>query len=462
LPPTFLDLAVLDSPTPDALALHVMRKDGSLDDLPISAAQKAMLGHLKFSGEEGAVQLLFDAEGTLTGAVLGLGSAPSMRGFGAAALKLPEGRYQLTDGAINATDAAFNWALGAYQFTRYRKASRAPSTLCVEAGARERASLLAQGVFLARDLINTPAEDMGPSALAAEIDRVGAMFDAKVSHVVGDDLLEQNYPLVHAVGRTATDAPRLAILEWGAPGHPKVSLVGKGVTFDTGGLNLKPGNFMALMKKDMGGAATALGLAQMIMASRLAVRLQLIIPMVENAIGGGAFRPGDVYPSRKGLTVEIENTDAEGRLILADALTRACEDSPELLIDFATLTGAARVALGPDLAPVFTDDEALSCQIVEAGRHVDDLCWPLPLHMPYLSELDSRIADICHSSPSGMAGSITAALFLRRFVEGPVWVHFDIFGWNPKAGPARPLGGEMLGARAVFAMLEARYRTKRA
>jgi len=298
---------------------------------------------------------------------------------------------------------------------------------------------------------------MGPEALEAAVRVLAGRHGADVSAIRGDDLLTQNFPLIHAVGRAAAQAPRLVEYVWGRKDAPKVTLVGKGVTFDTGGLDIKPESAMAIMKKDMGGAATALALADMLMSAGVDIRLRVIIAIVENSISASSFRPGDIYTSRKGLSVEIGNTDAEGRLILADALTYADEGEPELLLDFATLTGAARVALGPDLPPFYTDDEALAAEITQFSRLHHDPVWRMPLWQPYASLLEGKISDLNNISGGPFAGSITAALFLKRFVTTPSWVHFDVYGWNPSTKPGRPEGGEIQSARLLYELILRRY-----
>ena len=321
---------------------------------------------------------------------------------------------------------------------------------------------MAEAASLARDLINTPPNDMGPEELASAAQALATRFGASFNCIVGDDLTRQNFPLIHAVGMASSRAPRLIDLTWGDPDHPKVTLVGKGVCFDSGGLDLKPSSGMLIMKKDMGGAASALALASMIMDAQLPLRLRVIIPIVENAIAGNAFRPGDIYRSRKGLTVEIGNTDAEGRLILADALALADEEEPDLLFDFATLTGAARIALGPDLPPMYSDDDALAAACLEHSRKVHDPIWRMPLWMPYDKQLDGKLSDLVNVSSGPLAGSITAALFLRRFVErAKAWAHFDVYAWTPKPLPGRPEGGEVQVARLLFSMLANGYAQKR-
>ena len=373
---------------------------------------------------------------------------------------LPEGTYRL-DGIALGT-AALGWLLGQYKFDRYLKNDnpRGPRILLtgdvaqIDAVVRE-----AEAVALVRDLVNTPAADMGPGDLEAEAAAMAKAHDAVLTVTKGHEL-ETGYPMIHAVGAAAAKehAPRLIELEWGNPANPRVAIIGKGVTFDSGGLDIKPSAGMRLMKKDMGGAAHALALAQLVMQARLPVRLHLLIPAVENAIAGNAFRPGDILASRKGLTVEISNTDAEGRLVLADALTRAAENAPSLIVDFATLTGAARVALGPDLPASFANDNALAESVLAAGTAQADPLWRLPLHSGYDDMLKSDIADLNNSPDGGFAGAITAALFLQKFVpEGTPWLHLDTFAWRPAAKPGRPKGGDALGLRAVWAMLRNRF-----
>ncbi len=322
----------------------------------------------------------------------------------------------------------------------------------------EEVGRIATATFLARDLINTPAADMGPDDLAAAAEGIARAHGATCEIILGDALLDENYPMIHAVGRAAAVAPRLIDMRWGRADAPRVTLVGKGVCFDTGGLDLKPSSAMLLMKKDMGGAACVLALAQLVMEAGLDVRLRVLVPAVENSVSGNAFRPGDVLQSRKGVTVEIGNTDAEGRLVLADALTEADSEAPDLIVDMATLTGAARTALGPDLPPFYTDDEALAAEIAASASATSDPLWRMPLWRPYDSWLESKIADVNHVSDGPFAGSVTAALFLRRFVEkAGAYVHFDIYGWAPKAKPGRPVGGEAQGVRALYDLLKRRY-----
>ncbi|WP_428686574.1 leucyl aminopeptidase family protein [Roseibium sp.] len=393
------------------------------------------------------------------------GDAANPFALGGLVKSLPEGDYHLADGFPDAEQAALGFALSAYSFTRYVEQPDKKRRLAIggETGL-DRLRIILDGVRLARDLINTPANDMGPEELATAISDTFAAHGGSGRVIVGEDLLEQNFPMVHAVGRASSRAPRLADFTWGAEDAPKVTLVGKGVIFDTGGLNLKPGSSMALMKKDMGGAANVLGLASMIMAAKLPVRLRVIVPCVENAVSGNSFRPGDILSSRKGLSVEIGNTDAEGRLVLGDALALADEESPDLLIDMATLTGAARVALGPDLPPYYTHDEELAEDIAVMAEAANDPLWRMPLWQPYMKYLDSKVADLNHINTigAGFAGSVTAALFLSRFVENTQsWAHFDIFGWTPIEKPGKPAGGEAQAIRCLFDLVTERFEAKK-
>ncbi len=347
--------------------------------------------------------------------------------------------------------------MSGYRFRNYRKSDGGAQAELVAPSGAEGLEAIAKAVGLSRDLINTPTSDMGPDELESAIRDLAAGFDASVSVTKGEELLAQNFPMIHAVGRASDKEPRLIDMRWGKQG-PTVTLVGKGVCFDTGGLNIKPGNSMSLMKKDMGGAATTIGLAHMIMAAKLPVQLRLLVPAVENSISAGAFRPGDILTSRKGLTVEINNTDAEGRLVLADALALADEESPDLTICMATLTGAARVALGPEVIPFYTDESDLAEGLSAAGARVADPLWQMPLWPGYETAIEPGIADLDNAPSGGFAGSITAALFLRRFVEqAKEFAHFDVYGWTPSPLPARPKGGECQAARAIFDLLQTRY-----
>ncbi len=373
---------------------------------------------------------------------------------------LPEGNYRLKNGTVGA--AGLGWLLAQHRFDRYRQdeAPAGPRVLLTsDVAFIDETIRLATATATVRDLVNIGASDLGPAALEAEAEALASAHGATLTVTRGDALVT-GYPMIHIVGQAATRdrAPRLIELEWGDPAHPRIAIIGKGVCFDSGGLDIKPSSGMRLMKKDMGGAAHALALAGLIMGGRLKVRLHLLIPAVENAIAGNAFRPGDVLPTRKGLTVENTNTDAEGRLILGDALTRAGEEKPELMLDFATLTGAARVALGPDLPATFSNDDGLADALIAAGQAVHDPLWRLPLWDGYDEMLKSDIADLVNAPDSGFAGTITAALFLRRFVpKGTLWAHLDTFAWRPVAKPGRPKGGEALGLRAAWAMLKTRY-----
>jgi leucyl aminopeptidase len=373
-------------------------------------------------------------------------------------LKLAPGRYSLGKGAVALGEdkAAFSWALGSYQFTRYKKARRKPSDLQLGATAKvTRALGLAEAVKLVRDLVNTPAEDMGPAELSDIVREQAELFGAEFDEWVGDELLAQNFPAIHAVGRAASREPRLLELNWGNPKHPRLAIVGKGVCFDTGGLDIKSAEGMRLMKKDMGGAAHAIALARLVMQRKLPYRLQLLVPAVENAIDGGAYRPGDVVRTRHGHTVEIGNTDAEGRVVLCDALAYAVEEKPKTVIDFATLTGAARVALGPELPAMFANDERLAARLLSASKAVEDPIWRLPLWRNYRRLFDSDVADFNNSGKAGFAGAIVGALFLDWFVpQGTAWAHFDTYAWNDVSRPGRPVGGDALGLRAALAALE--------
>ena len=377
-----------------------------------------------------------------------------------AAESLPEGTYKLAEGSPG--PAVLGWLLAQYRFDRFKKDKQAKGPrmlLSGEPAKIEEAVRLAEATNLVRDLVNLPAGDLGPAELQAAAEPVAAAAGAKLKVTIGKELAE-HYPMIHAVGAAATDAraPRLIELEWGRPDHPRIAIVGKGVCFDTGGLDIKPSSGMRLMKKDMGGAAHALALAQMIVAANLPVRLHLLIPAVENAVSAAVTRPGDILRSRQGLSVEIGNTDAEGRLILADALTRACEDKPELIIDFATLTGAARVALGPDLPALFANDDSLAADLIAGGEGVSDPVWRMPLWKAYEELFASDVADLSNAGETPFAGSVTAALFLQKFVgEGVKWAHFDTFAWRPSAKPGRPKGGEALGLRAAWQALKGRY-----
>jgi len=414
-----------------------------------------------FTAKPGSVCLLPSASGALAGVAAGIVSADDPWACGGLSTTLPQGDYYLAGewSAAVKERLALGWGLGAYQFTRYRQAKPPTARLSVDSTCdlrQVRAQI--QAIGLVRDLINTPAEDLMPEHLADTMVVLGKEFGARVEQVVGDALLEQNFPAIHAVGRASVHAPRLLDLRWGEEGNPRLTLVGKGVCFDSGGLDLKSANGMRLMKKDMGGAAHALGLARLIMSTGLPVRLRVLVAAVENAVAGNALRPGDVIRSRKGLTIEIDNTDAEGRLILCDALAEGATEQPELLIDFATLTGAARVALGTEVPALFSNSDELAAGLLAAAEAQQDPLWRLPLYNPYREMLDSKIADIANAANAPYAGAITAALFLREFVpEETAWAHVDVMAWNTRSRPGRPEGGEAMGIRAVFHYLRQRF-----
>ncbi len=414
-----------------------------------------------FEPKAGKHLIVPDKDGNLAGVLFGLEAAddPVHDLFrpGALVNVLPAGTYRFANAPHDARLGALAFAIGSYQFTRYRKGSERNVKLVVPDGVDgEDISHIAEAVTLCRDLINTPSNDLGPAEIEDAVRKLAAQHGAAIN-VTSGDALEKGFPLIHAVGKGSERAPRLIDLTWGKDSDPKITLVGKGVAFDTGGLDIKPASGMLNMKKDMGGAATALALAHMIMAGGLKVRLRVLVPAVENSISGISFRPRDVYVSRKGLSVEIGNTDAEGRLILADALALADEEKPALIADFATLTGAARVAMGPELAPFFTDDDQLAGELMAAGTREYDPLWRMPLWRPYDSMLNSKVADFNNVGSGPHGGAITAALFLRRFVEAKSWLHLDIFAWTASAKPGRPEGGELQSARAIYAMLKERY-----
>jgi len=446
-----------------ATALHLVDKKGFdswLKGRPARVRQAVSAQGFKGEGHQLAI---LPGEQADWSAVLGVANVDELSPWclAKAAESLPDGKYRVEGRGPG--PAALGWLLAQYRFERYKKAEgkAGPRVLLSSEPARiEETIRLAEAVNLVRDLVNVPAGDLGPAELEAAVREVAAESGGEVNVTAGA-ALDEGYPMIAAVGRAATAerAPRLVELEWGDRRHPRIAIVGKGVCFDSGGLDIKPASGMRLMKKDMGGAAHALALARLVMKSRLPVRLHLLIPAVENAVAGAAFRPGDVLKSRKGLTVEVDNTDAEGRLILGDALAKAAEGKPELILDFATLTGAARVALGPDLPALFANDDALAAALLAGGEAVADPVWRLPLWSPYEDMLASDIADMSNSSDLPMAGAVTAALFLRKFVpEGLPWAHFDTFAWRGSAKPGRPKGGDALGLRAAWAALSERYR----
>jgi leucyl aminopeptidase len=420
---------------------------------------RAWLDGSGFEAKAGRAALLPGPDGAPVGALLVLSEPAEPWDFAALRDRLPAGDWRLDAADDNAdAAAALGFALASYRFDRYRKEEAKPPRLAIAANrATERANTIAEAVFLARDLINTPAADLGPAELADAVQSVAKRFDATCQTIIGDDLLG-HYPAVLAVGQASARAPRVVDLTWGDGDAPRVTLIGKGVCFDTGGLDLKTSSSMLLMKKDMGGAAVTLGLAQAIMTAKLPVRLRLLIGAVENSVAGNAFRPGDILTTRKGLTVEIGNTDAEGRIVLCDLLAEADREKPDLIVDCATLTGAARVALGPDLPALYTPDDQLAADLLAAGTAAFDPLWRLPLHHGYRELIDSPIADINNAGSGGMAGSITAALFLAAFVEQTsAWAHLDIYAWNQKDRPGRPKGGEASALRALLLAIERRF-----
>ena len=446
------------SDSSNALPLYVLDRDGfSAWREQQPAALQAWLAAQQFNASPASAVLL-PGEAGIAGAVLGVGDRADAYAYAHAPFALPAGSsWKLANelDAASTTNLQLGWGLGSYRFARYRKPSRLPAQLLAEP-AQEVLDVIS-ACLRVRDWVNTPTEDMGPQQLEDAARELAQAHGGALEVITGDELLELNFPTIHAVGRASHRAPRLIVLRWGPQDAPHLALVGKGVCFDTGGLDLKPADGMRNMKKDMGGAAHALALAGLVMAQQLPVRLTLVVPAVENAVGPNAFRPGEVITTRKGLTVEIDNTDAEGRLILCDALTYASEQQPHTLIDFATLTGAARIALGPDLPALFANDDTLAQQWLQAGDATRDPLWRMPLWRPYLRYLNSGIADLANAG-SRMAGSVTAALYLERFInEGQVWAHLDVYAWNDGERPGRPAGGEALALRSAWAMLKARF-----
>ncbi len=416
-----------------------------------------------FRADPGTFCPLPDANGQLRAVLAGVAQRNDVHALSALPNTLPVGDYRLTgmDQELDPLRSALGWGLGAYRFARYRKAARTPANLLVDAGTLRRVAPLLDGIARVRDLVNTPTQDLGPAELTAEVAALGRRHRAKFREWAGAALLKANFPTIHAVGRGSHREPRLAELTWGDARAPHLVLVGKGVCFDTGGLDLKTSDGMRWMKKDMGGAAHAIALADLVMQAKLPVRLTVLIPAVENAVSGEAYRPGEVIRTRAGVTVEVDNTDAEGRLILCDALAYAVEKKPDLILDFATLTGAARVALGPELPALFANRDDLAQAALDAGEREADPLWRLPLWRPYARLLESSIADIANAGPSRHAGAITAALYLQHFVpDAQAWMHVDVYAWNDTDRPGRPKGGEAQGLRAVFAMLKERYRIR--
>jgi len=428
-----------------------------LKDAPVSIRQWVEANG--FIAKVGRHCALPSDNGGISRVLYGVKDVPDIWSLSDAADQLPHADYYLEcDWSDEAQlQVALGWGLGAYRFTHYKADDTKPARLVVDAASGQLSSQLT-AINRVRDLINTPPEDMMPPQLAGVTKQLAAQYGATFSQITGDALLTENYPAIHAVGRASIHAPRLLRFKWGSPDHPGLSLVGKGVCFDSGGLDLKPANGMRLMQKDMGGAAHVLGLAELIMAAELPVHLDVMIPAVENAVSGNAFHPGDVLETRAGISVEVENTDAEGRLVLCDALAEVCNHEPDLVIDFATLTGAARVAVGTEIGCFFSNNSNMANEIYQAGESTHDPVWQLPLHQPYESQIESRVADVLNCSTTPFGGAITAALFLQKFVSSNVdWLHFDVMAWNKRKRPGRPEGGEAMGIRTVFAYLQARF-----
>ena len=448
---------VLLNDASNTMPIELVRKSELKDwKAGLSENEASWVSSQKFDAKPGQVCRLPDPEGKPARIAVGWDGRETLSTLGGLPFELPAGEYHLSSPTSEVQ--LLGWATGAYQFLKYRRATQTPARLLIPQERNvSRLQNLERAVTLTRDLINTPTNDMLPSDLAEVAQDLAKEYEAECEVTVGDELLSRGYRTIHAVGRASADAPRLIDLQWGDITHPNVVLVGKGVCFDSGGLDLKPAAGMRLMKKDMGGAAQVLGLANLIMAEKLPINLRVLVPAVENAVSSNAFRPGDVIRSYKGLTVEIDNTDAEGRLILCDALTLASESNPQLVIDFATLTGSARSAVGAEVAAMFSNDDSVANAIYEAGQRVDDPVWRMPLHQDYNAMLNSKVADVVNSAASPYAGAITAALFLERFVNNSPWVHFDIMAFNTRHRPGRPEGGEAMGLRAVFEYLERHF-----
>jgi leucyl aminopeptidase len=455
--------AIVEASEGAVVPIHALREDEAQAYLDAEGGLvKAVAGLAEFKGKAGQTVCVPGIDGALERVLFGLGGAPEAMAFRGLPSKLPAGTYRIErapDG-LDRQDAALAFALGTYKFDRYKPHAAGKPRLLADGVDADEVRHVAHACALARDMINTPANDMGPRQIETIAREIAEQYGAAITVIAGEGLLEANYPAIHAVGRAAVPerAPRMIEISWGEAGRPLVVIVGKGVVFDTGGLDIKPSAGMRLMKKDMGGAAHALALGRMVMAAKLPVRLAVLVPVVENAISGDAMRPGDVLASRKGLSIEVGNTDAEGRLILADALTRAAELEPALTIDLATLTGAARVALGPQLPPFYTDDDDLAAAIERGAKAAADPLWRMPLWKPYADALDSDVADLKNDPDAwAQAGSVTAALFLQRFAPSGPWVHLDIFAWNPRGRPGWPAGGEAQAIRGLYAMLRERF-----
>jgi len=455
-------MKVLTDNATGAIALYAVSKDTLAEwKNALPGPAKAWVDSTGFEAGSGKVCLIPGMDGKLSAAAIGTSATDGMWSFGNGSRDLPKGSYKLATpmDAEDANRVALAWGLGAYSFGRYKETDAPKANLVwPETANKDEVQAMLDGIVLARDLINTPTEDMGPANLAEAASNLARRHNAGFTVTVGDDLLQNNYPSIHAIGRASDEAPRLIDIVWGEPNAPKVTLCGKGVCFDTGGLDIKPSSGMKLMKKDMGGGAGVLALANAVMAAGLKVRLRVLIPAVENAISGNAVRPLDVIKARSGKTIEIGNTDAEGRVILADALAEASSEQPDLLIDFATLTGAARVALGADLPALFSNDDTLADDLLKAGTRVQDPLWRLPLWPGYRKMIDSKTADITNAPEGGFAGAITAALFLQEFVGPNIpWAHVDMIAWNQSNRPGRPEGGEAQSVRTCFEVIKARY-----
>lgn len=420
-----------------------------------STAVQSWLAQTQFRAEAGSSRTIPDNEGNISFVICCCAANKNLWDVGHLPMNLPEGTYEFT---AHDKDYAIAWGLGAYQFTRYKKPKRQPAQLVLSGDFAAEVENTVAAIYQVRDWTNTPTDDMGPTQFAEVAENCANELDAAFFQIIGNDLLKQNYASIYTVGRASDDAPRLLDMRWGEATHPKVTLVGKGVCFDSGGLDIKSAAYMLLMKKDMAGGAHAFGLARMIITAKLPICLRVLVPVVENSISGNAYRPGDVIKSRKGVTIEVGNTDCEGRVILADALTEAVAEQPELLIDFSTLTGAARVAVGTDLPAVFSNHDGLFAEVMQHAEQVNDPLWRLPLYEPYREYLNSSIADINNNSSEPYAGAIVAALFLKEFVPNDIpWLHFDMMAWNTRSRPGRPAGAEALALRALFSYLRAKY-----
>lgn len=421
-------------------------------------AVRQWLAASKFKAEAGAMRLIPDQLGNIHFVLCCLTDKPNLWCVGGLPMQLPEGIYQLACEDNDFANYAIAWGLGAYQFTRYKNPNRQPAKLLLPTQLDKQVTNIVTSIYQIRDWTNTPTDDMGPSEFAEVASELAKQYKAQFTQIIGDDLLKKNYASVYTVGRASDDSPRLFDMRWGNASHPKVTLVGKGVCFDSGGLDIKPSSYMQLMKKDMAGGAHVFGLARMIMSAKLPVCLRVLVPAVENVISGNAYRPGDIIKSRSGKTIEVGNTDCEGRVILADALTEAVGEKPDLLIDMTTLTGAARVAVGTEMSAMFSNQTHLAADIVRHGEMQHDPIWHMPLYAPYREFINSSVADISNDSTQPYAGAVTAALFLKEFVPDSIpWLHFDMMAWNIRSRPGRPVGAEAMAVRALFSYLLEKY-----